>query len=598
MRRMLESSTAFKLPSGFHKERVQWLYDGSAAKDRTAPKHLLYWMQTSVRAKYNYSLEYAIAAANALALPLRVVYFLADRSVVPEAARESDPNAYGFATERHAKFGLEGLQAVHKRLQQRGLSFDVLHHRHTSDNASTRSELLHACARDAALVVTDRPYLRPWREALDACAADAAAEAQPWGLVQVESDIVVPCETASDKEEYAARTIRPKITRHLSTFLVPLDHAEVSAAARSAPDTSATTASSSPSAWLSALIADSSDDPAASSAPELVPLDVASLDVDTLLETLDLDRSVRGVSAFIGGESVAVDLAKTFLEHKLCKYADDRNEPSGDGGSNLSLYLRFGHISPVRIALAAKKVTSASAKAGRESFLEELIVRRELAINMAVFNVRAYDSIQCLPTYAATTLADHAGDTRAHVYSLAQLEAAQSYDVYWNAAQLEMVTTGKMHGYMRMYWGKKILEWTESPETAYAIALQLNNKYALDAPDPNSYTGIAWTFGKHDQGWKERPVFGKVRYMNEAGLKRKFRMDAYVRKVQAFAKAYGAGTVSGSGTTATVTTKRKTLESFWSDATENGAAAKSKATAKAKATTTKATATKKVKTTK
>ncbi|DAZ93296.1 TPA: hypothetical protein N0F65_012462 [Lagenidium giganteum] len=552
MRRMLEKggSKALRLPRGFHLERVQWLYDGlptaaTAEAATTSNKYLLYWMQTSVRTKYNYALEYAIAAANAMAVPLRVVYFLSDRSVVPGEGKD-DPNSFGFATERHAKFGLEGLAAAHARLFKRGLSFHVFHHSHAQADGPSRSrtEMLAACAERAALVVTDRPYLRPWRKDLDQCAQKAEEEQWPCGIVQVESDVVVPCEAASPKEEYAARTIRPKIQAQLPKYLVELEHLEVSDAAKSADKASAT----------------------------FVPTNLVQLhvvQVQKVLDLLDVDRSVPVVSSFVGGEDQGVSLAKTFLENKLARYAEDRNEPAGDGGSNLSLYLRYGHISPVRIALAANKVkTTPKVKAGRESFLEEMIVRRELSVNMAVYNSH-YDTILCLPEYATITLAQHAKDKREHLYTREQLENAETYDVYWNAAQMEVVHSGKMHGYMRMYWGKKILEWTKSPEEAYEIALHLNNKYALDAPDPNSYTGIAWTFGyasldsvcprrtwslahfrccvdcsKHDQGWKERPIFGKVRYMNEAGLKRKFNMDGYLRKVRKLQQGASSTTLS------------------------------------------------------
>uniref|UniRef100_K3WHR1 Deoxyribodipyrimidine photo-lyase n=1 Tax=Globisporangium ultimum (strain ATCC 200006 / CBS 805.95 / DAOM BR144) TaxID=431595 RepID=K3WHR1_GLOUD len=594
MRRFLESSSAFKLPNGFHMERVQWLYEGSAisaSKRAVSPpleaakqqqqqqqqkQHLLYWMQTSVRGKYNYSLEYAIAAANALALPLHVVYFLSDLSVVPKASRNKDPNAFGFATERHAKFGLEGLYAVQQRLRKRGLSFEVFHHSHATPTTAakqkiakaepTRCELLDRCARDAVLVITDRPYLRPWCEALDECVTHAQTNEREWGLVQVEGDVVVPCETVSKKEEYAARTIRPKITSQLARFVVPLDHQEVSVAAR--------TAGSSLLSKLKYLEQNDLGNHEEQSV-ELTPLDVSNM--KTTLALLDVDRSVRGISTFIGGEDVAVDLAKDFLEKKLTRYADDRNEPSGDGGSNLSLYLHYGHICPVRIAITAKKLTNTKSKAGKESFLEEMIVRRELAVNMIVYN-KHYDSFACLPEYATITLQLHAKDKREHLYTLQEMEAGKTYDAYWNAAQMEVVTTGKMHGYMRMYWGKKILEWTSSPEEGFRIALWLNNKYSLDAPDPNSYTGIAWIFGKHDQGWKERPIFGKVRYMNESGLKRKFRMDAYLHKVKMLVQAYGLPSEAAASSNTNeadinedmvetkspaATKKRKTIDSFY-----------------------------------
>ena len=168
---------------------------------------------------------------------------------------------------------------------------------------------------------------------------------------------------------------------------------------------------------------------------------------------------------------------------------------------------------------------------GREAFLEELIARRELAANFVYYNSK-YDSIDCLPDWCTKTLGDHEGDPREYIYSLEEFEAAETHDPYWNAAQRQMVITGKMHGYMRMYWGKKILEWSPSPRVAYETALYLNDKYELDGRDPNGYTGVAWCFGKHDRPWKERPVFGKVRYMNDRGLRRKFDADLYVRKVE------------------------------------------------------------------
>ncbi|KAJ0404029.1 hypothetical protein ATCC90586_001327 [Pythium insidiosum] len=453
MRRVLETCAAFKLPSGLQPERVRWLYDGLATASPTSSasnRYLLYWMQTSVRSKYNYSLEYAIAAANALELPLHVVYMLSDRSVVDGTYRPRDLNAFGFATERHAKFAIEGLTCVQKRLASRGLSVQVLHHRHEHgperaatpfwsdldqedddqlsrpapqdpETAPSRSDLLDICARNAALVITDRPYLRPWRDALAECVDAAKSRQRTWGLVQVESDVVVPCETASPKEEYAARTIRPKIHAQLKRFLVELTPQDV------------------------AEVVQTRDRPL-----ELEDASIEVLDLsrpDDVLARLDLDRSVPGVTGFRGGEDVAVELAKSFLETKLGRYATDRNEPSGDGGSNLSLYLRFGHISPVRLALNAGKVKNA--KEGKDSFLEELIVRRELAVNMCVYNDQ-YDTMGCLPEYATITLQVHAKDKREHLYTVEQLEAGKTYDVYWNAAQLEMVYTGKMHGYMRI----------------------------------------------------------------------------------------------------------------------------------------------------
>jgi deoxyribodipyrimidine photo-lyase len=192
----------------------------------------------------------------------------------------------------------------------------------------------------------------------------------------------------------------------------------------------------------------------------------------------------------------------------------------------MSPYLHFGQISPLYIALMILETGSL----GVDSYLEELIIRRELAINFVFYNIH-YDSFEGLHEWQKKTLSEHRNDLRDYIYSESELENAETHDPYWNAAQKEMTTKGKMHGYMRMYWGKKIIEWTKTPEQAYNTALHLNNKYELDGRDPNGFAGIAWCFGKHDRPWKERTIFGKIRYMNANGLKRKFDADAYVKMI-------------------------------------------------------------------
>lgn len=195
----------------------------------------------------------------------------------------------------------------------------------------------------------------------------------------------------------------------------------------------------------------------------------------------------------------------------------------------MSPYLHFGQISPLEIAL---EVQDAGQQIGQEVYLEELIVRRELSINFVHRNP-LYDQYEALPEWARKTLGKHEDDPREYLYDLDTFEAAQTHDPYWNAAQEEMVLTGKMHNYMRMYWGKKILEWSDTPRTAFETTLFLNNKYELDGRDANSFAGVAWCFGKHDRPWKERPVFGTVRYMNANGLKRKFDIESYVQQIKA-----------------------------------------------------------------
>ena len=214
---------------------------------------------------------------------------------------------------------------------------------------------------------------------------------------------------------------------------------------------------------------------------------------------------------------------------RLSLYDSERNNPVIEAQSGLSPWLHFGQISAQRVAfetLRNEADTSLSA-----SFLEELIVRRELADNFCLYRPN-YDSVDVFPTWAQASLRDHLADPRPYNYSIETLEKAQTHDPLWNAAQMEMVITGKMHGWMRMYWGKKILEWSPNPEEAMQKAIFLNDRYSLDGRDPNGYAGIAWCIGGvHDRAWPSRPIFGKIRYMNAAGAQRKFDTQGYIRRV-------------------------------------------------------------------
>jgi deoxyribodipyrimidine photo-lyase len=312
----------------------------------------------------------------------------------------------------------------------------------------------------------------------------------------VESEVVVPVEEACPKEAYSAAVLRPKIHIHLRKYLVPLSESPVKQRLRN--------------------------------------LDFQGLDLKkspaTILSSLAIDQTVTPVSQFRGGTGEAKKLLEDFIAHKLKDYGELRGDPSLDCVSHMSPYLHFGQISPLTIVFQVQEAGRVPPKS-REAYLEELIVRRELAMNFVHYNP-AYDSFQAIPDWARKTLKGHQRDAREYLYSREKLENARTHDPYWNAAQREMVLTGKMHNYMRMYWGKKILEWSPSPEEAFRIALYLNNKYELDGRDPNSFTGVAWCFGKHDRPWGERKIFGQVRYMNDAGLRRKFNIEAYVRKVK------------------------------------------------------------------
>jgi deoxyribodipyrimidine photo-lyase len=296
-------------------------------------------------------------------------------------------------------------------------------------------------------------------------------------LMQVESDVVVPVELASNKRETAARTLRPKLEEHLEEFLVELHPTPVKKQSLNLEE------------------------------------DGLNLgDLDAVLDDIQVDSTVKPLRhLYRGGTSAAKEILDDFVKNRFDDYVEHRNQPQTDDVSHMSRYLHFGHISPVYIALRMRQ--SGTAQENIDSYLDELIVRRELSMNF-VYYTPDYDSFSCLPDWAKETLQKHKDDEREYVYTRKQLENAETHDEYWNAAMNEMRYTGYMHNYMRMYWGKKILEWSNTPEYAYRTTLYLNNKYFLDGRDPNSYANVAWIFGQHDRGWKEREVFGKVRYMS------------------------------------------------------------------------------------
>jgi deoxyribodipyrimidine photo-lyase len=422
-------------------------------------EYILYWMQSSQRVEYNHALMYAAEKANKRNKPLLVAFGLTE---YPEACL------------RHYTFMIEGLRELGSRLDELGAQLVV--------RRVSPPELCVELSGDACLAVVDSGYTREPREWYSRAAAGLRCP-----LVQVESNVVVPVEEASPKEEYSAATLRRKIKDKVQGYLKPLDE---------------------PPSFRQGSI------------------DVESIDLDDpkLLDGLDIDRSVAG-SSYRGGRGEAERLLDTFIDDKLDGYDEKRNDPTLDMVSHMSPYLHFGQISPVEIALRVKETGSK----GSEAYLEELIVRRELAVNLVHYNPR-YDGMGCLPDWCRKTLGEHRNDPREYVYTPKEFEEARTHDPYWNAAQREMVETGKMQGYMRMYWGKKIIEWTQTPEEAYRTALYLNNRYELDGRDPNGYAGVAWCFGKHDRPWKERPIFGKIRYMNDRGLERKFDMKLYLEQ--------------------------------------------------------------------
>lgn len=433
-----------------------------------AGDYVLYWMQQSQRAEQNPALDLAIHEANRLKRPVFVAFGLSD--------------AYPEANLRHYRFMLEGLQDAETALRRKGIRLIV--------RRGNPPEVALKLGRRAALIVCDVGYTRHQRHWRQEVATRAKCR-----VLMVEGDAVVPVAVASQKPEYAARTFRPRIQKHLDDYLKR--HRGVKPRC-------------------------------ASLNLEIGGEDLK--DIDAILAGLEIDRKVPPVSAlFKGGCQEAKKRLRRFKRKNLANYDAHSNQPQTDDISYMSPYLHFGQISPVYVALQVRQAEQGK-KIDREAYLEELIVRRELAINF-VYYTSDYDQYSCLPDWALTTLADHSEDRRSMIYPREELEAALTDDPYWNAAMREMKYTGFMHNYMRMYWGKKILEWSSTPQEAFETALGINNKYFLDGRDPNSYAGVAWVFGKHDRAWSERPVYGKVRYMAASGLERKCDINAYVRKV-------------------------------------------------------------------
>jgi len=458
-----------------HPARIHHL-NGTRIQEKVPKKdYVLYWMQQSQRAVFNHALEFAVEQANRLGLPLVAGFGLTD--------------AYPEANLRHYTFMLEGLVETRIALADRGIQLVI--------QKGSPPDVALNLGRQAALIVCDAGYLRYQRQWRGHVVRNAGCP-----VIMVETDLVVPVGAATTKAEYAARTIRPKLHKVLADFLMPLPPKDLKHSSLG-------------------LSFDSLDKPNS--------LDIT--DPQVLLDTLSLDRTVLPVTRFFpGGTSEAENRFQAFLEKGLQHYVRHGNQPQTDDISHMSPYLHFGQISPLYLALAVMNTVPSLADA-RDAFLEQLIIRRELAFNF-VYYTPDYDSYDVIPGWAQKTLADHEADPRDHLYSEQELMDAATHDPYWNAAMMEMTGTGFMHNYMRMYWGKKILEWSPSPKQAFETTLALNNRYFLDGRDPNSYAGVAWLYGIHDRGWAERPVFGKVRYMAASGLERKCDIQAYVDKIK------------------------------------------------------------------
>nr|GEV62374.1 deoxyribodipyrimidine photo-lyase [Tanacetum cinerariifolium] len=438
---------------------------------------VVYWMFRDQRVRDNWALIHAVDEAKKRDVPVAVAFNLFDQFLGAKA--------------RQLGFMLRGLKE---------LSYEIEHALHVpffffqGEAVDTIPTFLEECG--ASLLITDFSPLRQvrgWKEEIIRKVPDSVS------IHEVDAHNVVPIWVASNKLEYGARTIRRKINNVLSDYLI--DYPTLK------PQTKKWAANN------------------------------QSIDWDNLIENVVRKGSeVPEIKWCEPGENAALEalIGKKdgFLTTRLKNYSTDRNNPLKPKGlSGLSPYLHFGQISAQRCALEARKVRKVNPQSV-DTFLEELIVRRELSDNFCHYQPH-YDSLQGAWDWARTTLMDHASDKREHIYTREQLEKAQTADLLWNASQLELVHNGKMHGFMRMYWAKKILEWMSSPQEALEIAIYLNDKYHIDGRDPNGYVGCMWSIcGVHDQGWRERPVFGKIRYMNYAGCKRKFNVDGYIAYVK------------------------------------------------------------------
>ncbi len=423
---------------------------------------VVYWMQRDQRINDNWALLYARQIATSIDQPLVVIFCLAE--------------TFLGATSRHYGFMMKGLRKVEGSLSLKNIPFKLLVGKQEIVIPDFLKEI------NAGTLVSDFSPLRVarlWKQ-------DVLKKTDiPYYTVDAHN--IVPCTVASNKEEFAAYTIRPKINKLLPEFLEEFPQ----------------------------LYRQKSN-----------PFGTIKNNWELANESLNIDREVKEVDWIKPGEEAAMKQLQIFIREKLSLYDTDRNDPNKKAVSDLSPYLHFGHISAQRIALEV--MNTDGNKEARKSFLEELIVRRELADNFCLYNEN-YDSFEGFRDWAKVTLNAHRQDEREYIYSREEFEAALTHDPLWNAAQSEMAVNGKMHGYMRMYWAKKILEWSRSPEEAFKTAIYLNDKYELDGRDPNGYNGIAWSIGGvHDRAWTERPVYGKIRYMNYNGCKRKFDVQKYI----------------------------------------------------------------------
>ena len=429
---------------------------------------IVYWMSRDQRVQDNWALLYCQKKALQYKVPMIVTFTLSPRFLG--------------AVKQQYRFMIDGLMQVEYNLTKMNIHFQLL----VGKPAETLPRYLKKVK--AGMLITDFDPIKikcQWKERVTRKLNIPAFE--------VDSHNIVPCWIASNKQEYGAYTIRPKIYKYLFELLEPF--------------------------------------PQLKSHPVVVDYKTTKrTDWTSVSSQLKLSGNIKN-KYFNSGEAEAIKILNRFINEKFEAYASYGNNPSLNGTSDLSPYLHFGQISAQRIALKInEQETNADSK---KAFIEQLIVRRELSDNFCYYN-KNYDSTDAFPDWAKKTLSTHQADQREYIYSLKEFENTNTHESLWNACQMEMMKKGKMHGYMRMYWAKKIFEWSRSAEDAMSIAMYLNDRYSLDGRDPNGYTGIAWAIGGvHDRAWGERQIFGKIRYMNERGCRAKFDVDKYIQDVNA-----------------------------------------------------------------
>jgi deoxyribodipyrimidine photo-lyase len=427
-------------------------------------------MARDQRVQDNFAALFAQKLAMKNKMPLHVVFCLTDKFLD--------------ATLRQFKFMLDGLEEVAKDFHDLNINFHLLRGKHSVEIPK------FITSNNIGCLVCDFSPLRIHREWVDSIKKELPSNVP---FVQIDAHNIVPIWIASDKQEYAARTIRNKINSKLDEFLTEF--------------------------------------PPLIKHPYKAEKGHQSAKIDWVgaLEYVKVDTSVGEVSWIKPGYREAIGTLESFINKRLKLFDEKRNDPTANALSNLSPYFHFGQIAVQRAILEVRKYRSKASKSV-EGFCEEAIVRRELSDNFCFYN-KNYDNFNGLADWAKKTLNDHRKDKREYIYTRKELDDAHTHDDLWNSAQIQLKKEGKMHGFLRMYWAKKILEWTSSPEEAIEFAIYLNDRYNLDGRDPNGFVGVMWSCGGiHDQGWAERAVFGKIRYMNYAGCKRKFDINKFIAR--------------------------------------------------------------------